>query len=135
MTAKKRSWRSREIGKERIEAAIRGSKSLSEAARKLGVNKSSVSRWARLMGPSNNVVSMPLTVEDEPPAEARTDAEAWAEWIRERYELTASEEQLLGLAVLALRMAHDEEQPATVRVQSMGRFQQLLKQLDLEGGG
>lgn len=123
-----------------IERILRESKSVTEAARKLSVHKSTASRWLKALGPAKtsapagNVVPM-RAPDPEPPAEARTDAEAWAEWIRERYELTASEEQLLGLAVLALRMAHDEEQPATVRVQSMGRFQQLLKQLDLEGGG
>lgn len=129
----KRSWRRRELGKDRIEEVLRSAKSISEAARTLGVNKSTASRWAKLMGPpSGNVVSMPLVPDDEPPPEARTDPEAWAAWIRERYELSATKDQLLSLAVTCLHLANDTGQSASARIQAAGRYQQIVKQLDFE---
>ncbi len=65
-------------------------------------------------------------------ASAPRSPESWARWVRRRYELDASEDVLLSLAVDALRLSREEGQDARVRLQAAGRFQSLLRQLGLE---
>ncbi len=62
-------------------------------------------------------------------ASAPWSPDAWARWVRRRYELDASEDVLLSLAVDALRLSRDEDQDARVRLAAAGRFQSLLRQL------
>ncbi len=55
----------------------------------------------------------------------------WASWVRARYELDATEDVLLSLALDALKLSRDEGE-ARVRISAAGRFQSLLRQLGLE---
>lgn len=63
---------------------------------------------------------------------APTSPDGWAKWVRDRYELDASEDQLLELAVDSLKLSRDEGQDPKVRLTAMGRYQALLRQLGLE---
>ncbi len=76
------------------------------------------------------------TTPKKPAASAKASApwspDSWAQWVRRRYELDASEDVLLELAVDALRISRDEGQDARVRLSAAGRFQSLLRQLGLE---
>ena len=76
------------------------------------------------------------TTPKKPAASAKASApwspDSWAQWVRRRYELDASEDVLLELAVDALRLARDDGQDARVRLTAAGRFQSLLRQLGLE---
>ncbi len=65
-------------------------------------------------------------------ASASRSPAGWARWIRRRYELDASEDVLVDLAVLALRLSQGQGEDARTRLQAAGRFQSLLRQLGLE---
>ncbi len=64
-------------------------------------------------------------------ASAAWSPDAWASWVRARYELDATEDVLLSLALDALKLSRDESD-ARVRISAAGRFQSLLRQLGLE---
>jgi hypothetical protein len=59
-------------------------------------------------------------------------AASWAADVRARYELNATEQQLLALADTALTIAHDGSHPASARLAAMGRFQALLVDLKVD---
>ena len=58
--------------------------------------------------------------------------EQWADAVRQAYELSATESQLLDLAVLALTMSRDGLLKPETRLTATGRYQLLIKQLHLE---
>jgi Helix-turn-helix domain len=115
--------------------------SMSEAARRLHVDRATIKRWVRSgqipalacrRGPplASAAVVAPL-VPDENRREPVTP-EQWAEDIRRRYALDATEEQLLKLATAALTLALDPSATPTTALAAAGRYQQLIRQLNLE---
>lgn len=128
----KRTHKFKELGD--IQAVVAKASSLSAAAKALGVDRSTLHRWLE-----SGKVKRPRS---QPPArngEAAAEREAlaaptpagWADKIRAAYRLSDTDAELLGLAGSALSMAKTEEH-ARDRVTAMARFQQLVRQLNLE---
>jgi hypothetical protein len=116
-----------------VSAVFARAKSLSAVARTLGVNRSTVHRWittGKVVRPAQRR-SLDINASDAKPTEQQTPA-AWARKVRRRYELTPTEQVLVGLAEQALEVAHDATQRPETRLTAMGRYQQLVKQIDLE---
>jgi hypothetical protein len=108
-----------------------------EIGKRIGVNRSSVTRWiqkGKLEKP--NVAPKPkpeqraaLIVSQNP------DAAKWATTVRKDFGLSATDERLVMLGVLALETAHDVNLKANVRMTAAGRFQAIVKQLALTSRG
>ena len=94
------------------------------AAKVLGVNQSSVSRWR-----ARDRQSVPP--QDAP---AGLTPDEWAADVRSRYQLSASEQQLVSLAAEALRIAQDASVKPADRLAASGRFASLLRLLALSEG-
>jgi transposase-like protein len=136
MKAPKRTWKRRQLGRDQaeIERVLRGSKSQAEAARKLGVNRSTASRWLKALGPpqTGNVVALADHRAPAPPSDALTDPDAWERWMREEYVPTPTQAHLIRMAAEAARIANDPESRAADKLAAMGRFQRLVQQLGIE---
>jgi hypothetical protein len=117
-----------------VAGIVAASPTLTAAARRLGVNRSSLHRWivsGKVPRPGRRR-SLAVNATNGPqPSELQTP-EAWAEAVREAYELTGTELVVLDLAVRALEMARDNTQKGELPLAAMARFQQLVRQLDLE---
>lgn len=107
--------------------------SLSAAAKKLGVDRSTIHRWIE-----SGKVARPgakAKKADAAPAPAVPEKEpaTWAAWVRESYELDETALMLVNLAEASLLMVGDPKAGRKDRLSAMGRFQQLVKQLNLDG--
>jgi transposase-like protein len=95
-----------------------------EIARRLGVAKSTVTRWMAAgklaRGKGGRKTSAP------PLAPAQ-----WAKTVREAYALDATDEQLVTCAQQALEVSYNMAETPTTRMNAMGRFQAIVKQLAL----
>lgn len=126
-------------------AVVSSAASDTDAARRLGVNRSTIHRWRK----AGKIPSAPSGKAPRPPA-ARPEApctapgasvepqpipdspSTWAAWVRATYAITPTEARLLDLAVAALTIAGDETQTPAVRLAAAARFQSLARHLDLE---
>jgi hypothetical protein len=99
-----------------------------DIATRLNVDKSSVTRWMK-QG------KLAPTRDDRRPvkigAAKKTTPEQWAAAVRAAYDLDATDEQLVALAVDALKMSRDLAIGPQARMTAAGRFQALVKQLRL----
>jgi plasmid maintenance system antidote protein VapI len=99
-----------------------------DIATRLNVDKSSVTRWIK-QG------RLAITRNDRKPvriaAAKKTTPEQWAIAVRAAYDLDATDEQLVSLAVDALKMSRDLAIGPQARMTAAGRFQALVKQLRL----
>lgn len=129
----KATWKKRGLGEDRIREALRTSRSLTEAAKALDVDRSTLHRWIEA-DPSLKAAlrERVATVEDMTAAAERLGAEAWARSIEAVYELSSTERVLLDLARQSLELAHDAMLKPAERLAAMGRFQRLVEQLNLE---
>lgn len=96
----------------------------SEIATALGLDRSTVFRWRQSgkLGRPRRRESLALPFEDVSPAE-------WAKAVRESYDLDATDGQFVLMAESVLTIARDVAQPVAIRLNAMGRFQSLVKQL------
>ena len=97
----------------------------SEIALRLQVHKSTVGRW---------IEAGQLTLSKPPlanPVRAKQSPEEWAAAVREAYQLDATDEQLVTLAQQALGVSLDPNVSPSVQMTAAGRFQTLVRQLDL----
>jgi transposase-like protein len=111
-----------------IHERVAAAGSIAAAARELGVDRSTVFRWIKsgaVHPPGRRRPPITTPTPDQPPAD-------WVTAVRERYELSETEQVMADLAAGALSIARDEAQPAVVRLQAMARFAALVKQLDFE---
>jgi plasmid maintenance system antidote protein VapI len=99
----------------------------SEIAKRLGVNKSTVTRW---IASGKLTRAAPPRAPDLSPHVHKSPDE-WAAAVREAYDLDATDDQLVVLAETALRLSLDLKLTAAVRMTAAGRFQALVKQLAL----
>ena len=129
---------------------VANAKSLAEAARTIGVNRSTVFRWiqqGKVPAPGTRVrVKREVTTRGHlpdnkgpfvPTSDVETslhlpDPKHWAAAVRAKYDLSATENTLVDLGVAALAIAEDKEQRPEVRLAAMGRYAALVKQLNLE---
>jgi hypothetical protein len=122
----KRPWAMR--GRQReIAEAVRTSGSLRKAAAKLGVHVSTVSRLVK----AGKVPGRPGPKPSPSPPASGAEPGSFSEWAHTVYALTEAEAELVALAQLARDIAHDGTQPAAVRIGAAGRFQAIVKQLQL----
>jgi hypothetical protein len=129
---KKRTHKFRAIGGD-VAGIVAASPTLTAAARRLGVNRSTIHRWivdGKAPRPGRRR-SLQKNGSDAQVLELQTPA-AWAEAVRAAYVLSVTEQTLLRLAERALEMAHDDTQKTETRLAAMARFQTLVRQLDLE---
>lgn len=129
--------RSRKWGFVAQEAARLGGLGLTaaEIARRLKVNRSSVTRWIKAGKLANDRKPQP------PPAtpprrrmNAKRDSPSeWAMRIRAEYSLDASDDQLVTLAERCLVMAQDPALKPSDRVSAGREFRGIVKQLALVG--
>jgi transcriptional regulator with XRE-family HTH domain len=116
------------IGQEAQRLAALGM-SDSDIGRKLGVRQSTVSRWRQ-----SGKLTRPAAEKGRRRASAKTvqqTPEQWAEAVREDYALDATDEQLVALAQQALALAHNMAETPATRLNAMGRFQAIRKDLSL----
>lgn len=97
-----------------------------EIAGKLGVNKSSVTRW---------IAAGKLTVTPKPSiptsATIRQSPLEWAASVRDAYQLDPTDDQLVTLGEQALALSLDEQVSVAGRMAASTRFQAIVRQLAL----
>ncbi len=99
-----------------------------EIAARLGVNRSTVTRWiadGKLTRSKPRVNTTKLVLQPK-----QTPAE-WAAAVRKEYALDATDDQILMLAEAALGLSLDARVAPHVRMNASGRFQSLVRQLAL----
>jgi transposase-like protein len=110
---------------------VANAKSISQAARDLDVNRSTLHRWI-----ASEKIPHPgvrRRVKDGVIATNNLPLSGdWAASVRQRYDLSASESKLVDLGTAALAIAEDKEQRPEIQLAAMARFAALLKQLNLE---
>ena len=124
----KASWRLRTMRPAALKA-LRESGSLRQAAKKLGVAHSSLSRAVRrgqLPAPGR----VPRPESAVPPA-ATDGALSFADWARATFHLSRAEQELVRLGQTALDVAQNPEIPTALRLAAMGQFRATLKDLNL----
>lgn len=108
-----------------------------EIAERLGLNKSTVTRWIaagklpKRPESAPREVAVPLPIEPAPPVLPNEPPERWAVLVRRTYALNATDDQLVTLAAAALTLARDPLTPSKVQLAAMARFQAIVKQLAL----
>jgi len=127
----KGTWKRRGIGNDRIREALRTSRTLSEAAKALGVNRSTLHRWIAAE-PSLDAPRLAKVeaIQQAVSAAQQMSPSDWTEWIEKHYELSPTEFVFMDLARQCLEVANDSESP--LRFQAMTRFESLVKALQLE---
>lgn len=113
-----------------VDAVVSASRSLNEAAAKLGVNRSTLHRWiadGKVAGPGPK---RGAPGSREKPRRDQTPDE-WADEIRSKYTLGETDLQLLELAKIALTAGRDTGLKSKERMTAIGRFQLVVRQLNL----
>lgn len=111
-------------------AVVAAASSVADAAKRLGVKRSTVYRWiaaGKTPKPGGERTGLSAG-----PVKGQTP-EVWAAQVRGCRELDATGAALLDLAVSAFTLAR-ENSSALVRLSAMTRFQALVKQLRLDEG-
>lgn len=129
----KPTWKRRGISTERIQEALRASRTLAEAARSLGVDRSTLFRWIE-REPSLKSVHRERAAAAEQATQAAEvlKPDAWSRAMAAAYPFTETERVMLDLARRALRLAQDTEARPSDRLAAMGRFQRLVEHLRLD---
>lgn len=114
------------------EVALATTSTVSAAARKLGVSRQSLHAWIRngkirAASPAPSEAAGDRVSEDAP---AGQSPEAWARSVHRKYRLTASEGQMVRLAVRMLKLAHAKGQPAAIQVSATARAAVLVRQIN-----
>ncbi len=115
-----------------VEAIVASAPSITAAAAQLGVNPSTLFR-AMAAGKVARPSAARSRTAVAAPRSGQSPA-AWAKAIRRAYALSSTELQLLVLCVEALTLARDTAAKPEVRLSAMGRYQQLVRQMNLESG-
>jgi hypothetical protein len=133
----KRTWKLRT--RPDAAAVIAESGSLREAARRLGMNVSTLSRAVKAgrlpaptrgSGPIRRPAALAPVAPVAPPDEA-APPRTFQEWALATFELTEAERALVAMAQAARDLAHDPAQPATTQLSAMAQFRACLKDLRL----
>src|SRR5690348_8263595 len=120
------------LNRQDVVNAMANASSIAEAARTLGVDKGSVSRWvAAGKVPAPGAVRRRKDAPKTPAADVELTPQAWVAALHKRNEFGPAELQLVDLAAIALQLARDETQRPTVRLQASARFAALVAQLNL----
>lgn len=125
----KRSHKLRGLGD--AGAVVAAASSMAEAAKQLGVERSTIWRWVKAgkVPPPGGSAPAPVAAAV---LRGEQTPEGWATDVRKVRTLTATEDALLELAIKALHLAVEHVHPM-VQLSAMTRFQALVKQLRLDG--
>lgn len=96
-------------------------------AQRIQVQTSTVNRWMR----AGKLTDTRRTGTAQPAVETGRTAEEWGKAVRSDYALDATDEELVKMAEAALEAAHDPKHSLSAQMAAMGRFQALVKQLNL----
>ena len=115
-------------------AVMSAASSVTAAAKVLQVDRVTLHRWIRAgkvpaPGGRRRRVSPRL---DNPLATPVATPEEWAAAVRAAYALTATELEILALAERARAIALNDTVKLETQLAAMGRYQTLVKQLNLE---
>lgn len=125
----KRTHKLRAMGD--VQAVIDRTPDLTAAARELGVDRSTITRWLQ----AGKIKARPqVELREGKTAPPPPTAATWSEWapaVRDAYVLSATDQQLVALAAKALELAHDADKEV-VQLMAMARFAALVKQLNLQ---
>jgi transposase-like protein len=134
----KRTWVKRSIGD--VDAVLASRLSHAEVARRLGVNKSTVSRWRKAskvslandtqVPTSGHLARRPVAPEVISANNVHSN-ESFLEWATATFNLSHEELELVRLAQQALDIARDPSVTETVRLQAGAQFARLRKDLKL----
>jgi transposase-like protein len=97
---------------------------LSEAARRLGVSRSTLHRWIKSG-------KMPRPVPPPPVVMPAAAGSSFLDWVRATYTLSRTEDELAQLAQAALDVAHDASASPSQRLAAMTTFRGLARDLRL----
>jgi transposase-like protein len=134
------------LGRDHVRAVMQQSPSISAAARQLGIQQSTVSRWVsskKVPPPGRRLAVVPpeaISTRQEcaggalAPGGDLTPA-AWSAALRERFVFSIAEAQLLRLAESALAMALDEARDDATRLSASRQFAALMRQLAIPQEG
>lgn len=100
--------------------------SYSEIGRRLGVRQSTVSRWMS----SGKLTRTKASGKRQAGIGVKAPAQ-WAASVRDAYALDATDEQLVTAGQQALELAYNMAETPPTRLNAMGRFQSIVKQLSL----
>ena len=125
----KQTWKLNSM--DEVTAAIATTPSLRQAAAKLGVNVSTISRLVKAGRVSGRQGRPPRSTAAPPLSDARHTPTEWAAAVRTTFELSATEDQMVTLACEALTIARSVEARPSDRLHAMQRFASLVKQLGL----
>jgi hypothetical protein len=125
----KQTWKLNSM--DEVAAAIATTPSLRQAAAKLGVNVSTVSRLVKAGRVSGRQARLPRSTTAPPRNDAPHTPTEWAAVVRTTFELSATEDQIVTLAGEALTIAQSVEARPSDRLHAMQRFASLVKQLRL----
>lgn len=128
----KRTHKLRGLGN--VQATIDSSRTLDEAAGRLGVNRSTLTRWlqkGKVKHPASFAQVELREGKTPPPPPTATDWHAWAPAVRDAYTLSPTDLQIVALADKALELAYADDK-AVVQLMAMARFAALVKQLNLQ---
>jgi transcriptional regulator with XRE-family HTH domain len=99
-----------------------------EIAQRLGLSKSTVTRWIA----AGKLIKPAVTAQEQPwDLLGSQTAVEWAAIVRKDYALDATDDQLVSLAEAALTAARDPQTDVRLALVAMGRFQAIVKQLAL----
>ncbi len=104
-----------------------------EISRRLGVNKSTVTRWIKAgkLGSVRKPASMAAAKLEKEAQDGKKTAAQWAAAVRKEYALDVTDDQMVSMAESALLVIRDPTSAPQLRLQAMGRFQAIVKQLAL----
>lgn len=127
----KRTYKRRALGVGDV-AALASCRSITEAAKRLDVDRSTVHRWlkAGVIPPFTRPARRARRAASNARASARTP-DAWARRIRRLYELSETELQLVDLGRRMLALMRDKSLRPEQQAAVAGRFQAIARQLDL----
>lgn len=111
-----------------VSEVVLGSRSQSEAARRLGVSQGSVSRWLKAGKLRQASAGADKTAAPALPLEE--SGSKWAQRMRSLYIFSAAELPLLDVAAMALDAAHDQALDMNTRLQAAAKFCAVHKQIN-----
>lgn len=125
----KRTYKFQALGD--VAKVVAAAPNLTVAAKQLGVNRSTLHRWLQ----SGKVQRASPKAGVTAGANPGETPEGWATAVRAVVTLDPTQGVLLDLAAAALSLARSAAETPTIRLAAMGRYQQLVRQLNLSAAG
>lgn len=126
----KRTHKLRAMGD--VQVVINRTPDLTAAARELGVDRSTITRWLQTGKITAKTGAALREGKTAPPPPTPADWREWAAAVRDAYTLSATDHQLVALAEMALQLAHSSDDKPMVHLAAMARFAALVRQLNLQ---